>query len=220
MADNDDTSAQTGKFEVTEREAKLLMVVLESCAPNFSIQGWDGIATKAGLSKATANLESLAALCSPERPLHKHHCRRRPAPPTILKRKRGPKRADSDDENDDGENPAAGTGPKRSRRSAATQQNPDTKDGSQAASASGSVSRGRRIAGSRRTMPDPEDDGDDVPSAGHGSGRPLLFPNLPARSSTVSAVEDDGEPEEELPGTNNEEDDQGSENEEGGPASG
>ncbi|KAK7984455.1 hypothetical protein PG989_011857 [Apiospora arundinis] len=69
-------------------------------------------------------------------------------------------------------------------------------------------------------MPDPEDDGDDVPSAGHGPGRSLLFPNLPARSSTVSAVEDDGEPEEELPGTNNEEDDQDSENEEGGPASG
>ncbi|KAK6859531.1 hypothetical protein PG995_003167 [Apiospora arundinis] len=216
MADNDDTSAQAGRFEVTEREAKLLMVVLESCAPNFSIQGWDGIATKAGLSKATAKqlfarlrdryINTTAGVVPP--------------PPTILKRKRGPKRADSDDENDDGENTAAGTGPKRSRRSAATQDTPDTKDSSQAASASGSVSRGRRIAGSRRTMPDPEDDGDDVPSAGHGPGRPLLFPNLPARSSTVSAVEDDGEPEEELPGTNNEEDDQDSENEEGAPASG
>ena len=54
MASENITSGQADPFKVTGPEATLIMAIIEHMHPNFNVQGWEAIATKVGLSVATA----------------------------------------------------------------------------------------------------------------------------------------------------------------------
>ncbi|KAK8100454.1 hypothetical protein PG999_010828 [Apiospora kogelbergensis] len=55
MADRHDQSANDDGFDLSSKDGKLVMSIMEANLPNFSVHGWSQIAAKNGLSVATAN---------------------------------------------------------------------------------------------------------------------------------------------------------------------
>lgn len=54
MADEKGEPTKGNGFDLSSEDGKLVMSIMESNFPNFSVQGWKEIAIKNGLSVATA----------------------------------------------------------------------------------------------------------------------------------------------------------------------
>ncbi|KAK8111692.1 uncharacterized protein PG998_008149 [Apiospora kogelbergensis] len=203
MADRHDQSANDDGFDLSSKDGKLVMSIMEANLPNFSVHGWSQIAAKNGLSVATAKQrfgyikrrynEATEGVVHPA--------------PVVLKRKRGSKVANADDGKESNEentppSPAPKSRRQSSRRARASNAESAAVDNNSSAQYVGDEEAGEEVA---EEVAEADNENQDVlpgnarkalprPSrhARASKGQPAAVVNNPSADSSSGVEHDSG----------------------------